>query len=465
MAINYVKFQRGSQAAYDRLIELNNIDSNTLYFIYKNENATTGSLYMGDKLISGGNVSTVASSLDELSDVIVAGAETNSFLIKNDEGNWVAKTIEDVVALIQAHSTAPSSPAQIFQADLAENETHDAAITRITQNEILIAGDVVIIRDSIAKDKYEHTAYIYTGEKWAAMDGNYNATNVYFDTDLTITADIGVQEIDSTGSKILDTTGKNLKQVLDMIMASRGLPTRSNPSVTIISDEDNAYEVGSEVTLRYSATLNPGSYSYGPATGITASSWSVTFNNETLTTATGTFNTLTVDDNTKLRVSATATYDAGAAPKDNLGEIITDATELATCQIQAGNKVGYTNYVTGYRNSFYGSKTTSVELNSANIRALTAEKSTLNTLRVSIVEGARQVIIAVPEGRVVTKVADEGAFGTDIFSSFNLSTVSVGGVDATADAIGNYAKNYNVYVYNPSTALGANTYTVTIANG
>ena len=117
MAINYVKFQRGSQAAYDRLIELNNIDSNTLYFIYKNENATTGSLYMGDKLISGGDVSTVTSSLDELSDVIVAGAETNSFLIKNDEGNWVAKTIEDVVALIQAHSTAPSSPAQIFQAD------------------------------------------------------------------------------------------------------------------------------------------------------------------------------------------------------------------------------------------------------------------------------------------------------------------------------------------------------------
>ena len=74
MAINYVKFQRGSQAAYDRLIELNNIDSNTLYFIYKNKDATTGSLYMGDKLISGGDVSTITSSLDELPDVIVAGA-------------------------------------------------------------------------------------------------------------------------------------------------------------------------------------------------------------------------------------------------------------------------------------------------------------------------------------------------------------------------------------------------------
>lgn len=464
MAINYVRFQRGSQAAYDKLVELNSIDDNTLYFIYENEDATIGSLYMGDKLISGGNVSTVASSLDELSDVIVAGAETNSFLIKDDEGNWVARTIEDVVALIQAHFTTTASPAQIFQADLAEDETHDAAITRITQNEILIAGDVVIIRDLIADDKYEHTAYIYTGENWAAMDGNYNATNVYFDTDLTITADIGVQEIDSTGSKVLDTTGKNLKQVLDMIMASRELPTKTNPSVTVTSDEDNAYEVGTEVALSYSATLNPGSYSYGPATGITASSWSVTFNNETLTTNTGTFSSLTIEDSTKLRINATATYDAGAAPKDNLGEVVTDAAELATCQIQAGNKVGYSSYVTGFRNSFYGSKVSGIELNSNNIRNLTTEKSTINTLSVPVVEGARQVIIAVPEGRIVTKVADEGAFGTDIFSSFNLSAVSVGGADATTEAIGNYAKNYNVYVYNPSTALGTNTYTVTIAN-
>ena len=74
MAIIYVRFQRGSQAAYDRLIELNTIDNNTLYFIYENNDATTGSLYMGDKLISGGNISTTVSSLDELSDVIVAGA-------------------------------------------------------------------------------------------------------------------------------------------------------------------------------------------------------------------------------------------------------------------------------------------------------------------------------------------------------------------------------------------------------
>ena len=32
--INYVKFQRGTQAAYARIKERNALDANTLYFIY-----------------------------------------------------------------------------------------------------------------------------------------------------------------------------------------------------------------------------------------------------------------------------------------------------------------------------------------------------------------------------------------------------------------------------------------------
>lgn len=104
-----------------------------------------------------------------------------------------------------------------------------------------------------------------------------------------------------------------------------------------------------------------------------------------------------------------------------------------------------------------------MELSSANIRQLTNSNSSNTTLSVEVVEGAKQVIIAVPANRTVTKVADEAAFGTDIFEKFVSSTVSVGGADATADNIGSYPTNYNVYVYAPSAALGANTYTVTLA--
>lgn len=103
MSVNYVRFQRGSSAAYQALKETNNLNLNTLYFIYDKENSNTGSLYMGDKLISGGDVNFTSASLDELSDVIVSGAETNSFLVKDDNNNWIAKTSQEVAELIQEH--------------------------------------------------------------------------------------------------------------------------------------------------------------------------------------------------------------------------------------------------------------------------------------------------------------------------------------------------------------------------
>ena len=53
MSINYVRFQRGSVAAYNAL---GTPDKNTLYFIYENEDSGIGSLYLGEKLISGGYI-------------------------------------------------------------------------------------------------------------------------------------------------------------------------------------------------------------------------------------------------------------------------------------------------------------------------------------------------------------------------------------------------------------------------
>jgi hypothetical protein len=86
----------------------------------------------------------------------------------------------------------------------------------------------------------------------------------------------------------------------------------------------------------------------------------------------------------------------------------------------------------------------------------------------NIDEGATQVVIAVPPGRVVKKVADNGAFGQDILEAFDKylgsSGIKVGGADATSSNIGAFALYYNVYVYNPSTPLGSNTYTITLDN-
>lgn len=464
MAVNYVKFQRGSQEAYDALKSAGKLDENTLYFIYSTDNSSVGALYMGNRIISGGDITIASASLDDLADVVVAGAGTNSFLVKGTDGNWIAKSLEDVVTLIKEN--LGDTDTQVFQAILEDGENDQDAINRVVADSLLAAGDIAIVKSLIADNKYQYTAYVYDAKTkaWAAMDGNYNATNIYFDNDLTITANIGVQEIDATGSKVLDTTGKNLKQVLDMILAKRKLPTKTMPSISVSSSECKSYEVGTTVNVNYTTTFNKGSYSYGPDTGIGPNTLSVTFNGETLNTNTGTFSAITVTDSTNERITAIANYSDGSIPVDNLGNIIEDTSELNSCQIKSGNTTGYSNYLTGYRNAFYGSSLTEFELNPANIRGLTANKSTNNSYKMAIVEGAKFVVIAVPTGRKVTKVADENAFGTDIFSEFTKSTVLVGGNDATTDNIGSNTKNYNVYVYKPATGLSANNYTVTLAN-
>lgn len=50
---NYVKFRKGSLQAYQNLAP--NYDNDTLYFVYR-EDDNDGQLYLGSKLISGGEI-------------------------------------------------------------------------------------------------------------------------------------------------------------------------------------------------------------------------------------------------------------------------------------------------------------------------------------------------------------------------------------------------------------------------
>ena len=351
-----------------------------------------------------------------------------------------------------------ASEALVLQTIVGTDETRDAAIARIVGTNELSKGDIVVLKELIAENLYQHISYAYDGKEWVAMDGNYDAESVYLASDLTITADIGVQKLDGAGSKTLATTGKNLKQVLDMILAARTLPSYTSPSITISCPEAKAYEVGTSVVPTYTTTFDKGSYDYEPyaETGVTADSWTVTFNEATLNTASGSFDEIVITDGYSKRISAYATHSVGVAPEDNLGNVVTDSTELATCQIQAGNtSTKHSSYITGFRYMFYGSKVTPIELTSSNIRELSKRQASKSNFDMEIAEGANQVIIAIPASYTLGKVADKAAFGTDILEKFGEpSTISVAGASE------GYNTDYKVYVYNPSTALGANTYTI-----
>ena len=69
MAINYVKFMRGTQALYDSLATK---DQDTLYFVYQSASSETGKLYLGNKLISGSSSNPSGDiSLNDVADILI----------------------------------------------------------------------------------------------------------------------------------------------------------------------------------------------------------------------------------------------------------------------------------------------------------------------------------------------------------------------------------------------------------
>jgi len=101
MAVNFVKFIRGTQAAYDRIIQSGAIDYNTLYFVYdKTSPSEGGSLYLGDVLIGGTGSSIGVTSLARLTDVSVPVSISNGMLLQynNIQGKWQAATVASVLA-------------------------------------------------------------------------------------------------------------------------------------------------------------------------------------------------------------------------------------------------------------------------------------------------------------------------------------------------------------------------------
>ena len=347
-----------------------------------------------------------------------------------------------------------------YEGTAAEGETDTAVIARVLGETVAEKDDTFIVKRVISGEKTSYTAYVYDGIKWAAMDGNYDASNVYFDKDFVATAPIGVVDIPASGSTTISAAGKSVKDVLAGIFAKEKEPTVTNPAVSITASANKAYEVGTKVSPSYSASLSAGSYTYGPATGITAKTWSVTNSgsDETLTTATGTFAEITVADNTNLSITATATYDAGAIPKSNIGN------EVTAKQIKAGSASATTNAkITGYRNFFYGVVTTEA-LTSDIIRGLTkgGAYNSAKTIEVNVTaDNGVGIVVAYPSNVTrsgISKVLLTTSMNADITADYKVvEAVNVEGAN------GYTAQSYKVYLYKPAKLTAGQTHKITLA--
>lgn len=391
----------------------------------------------------------VKANWDDNSSVVLkageVGIETDTSKMKVGDGT---KTWADL-------KYAGGDAAQNFDVVPENEETDIVAITRVVGAAELHVGDTAIVKRVISGDKTSYTAYVYDGE-WKAMDGNYRADNVYFDDDITYTVAIGTLAKPS-GSAKFAAKGKNVEQVLSSLMAQEVNPSKSNPAVSFSAQGGfGTFEIGTKKNLTYTAALSTGSYTYGPATGITAQTWEVSCTGVTGTksTATGTFENVVAEATAK-KITAKATYNEGTVPVTNLGN------PYPAGKIAAGSTSKDSNELKGVRYMFWGPMTEAdMALNSANIRALAhkdaAGAKTLGTFGAGA--GAKKVVVAVPAGRKITKVLMPSALNADVTALF----VKQGSQSSVEGAEGYTAAAYDVYVYQPASIDAGETYSVTI---
>lgn len=152
MAANFVKFQRGTQAQYDRLKTAGRLESDALYFIYDAQAPENGGLlYLGEVLIGGTGSAVGASALNDLTDVDLSGVTLLDGMILQynaTSATWEAVAGSDLLPSISSGSKTGT-------------ETGPTAAARIDNTPL--KGDIVFV---------DNVPYIYNGSTWQLLVGD-----------------------------------------------------------------------------------------------------------------------------------------------------------------------------------------------------------------------------------------------------------------------------------------------------
>ena len=162
MAVNFVKFERGTSTVYNRRKNNHSLDENTLYFIYdKSQPENGGLLYLGYTLIGGTGANSNISVLNDLSDVdlTVVNELAGGMLLRYSSVHQKWEPVSISQALSDANiDFSGSAGVGVYSGTLQENEEISDALTRLVAapNE----GDLAII---------EGQPYVYDGSSWIPL--------------------------------------------------------------------------------------------------------------------------------------------------------------------------------------------------------------------------------------------------------------------------------------------------------
>lgn len=374
--------------------------------------------------------------------------------------------------------------ANIFQVELAAGEIDDIAAIEAqvaAEDAEKQDGDVAIVKSLIADGKYSYTSYVYEaaldieGENsshgWSAMDGNYSASNVFLKNNITLAGSFDKVGNYAKGDTI--NAGTSLEKILSSMLQQELYPSASKPTASI-SASGGSGEVGSSYTLP-TATLkidSVGSYTYGPATGITFAIGDVelkqgsnSIKNTSAMAANSTIKlqatdtaTLYTDSAKTYKFTATASHTAGAVPVTNLGNAYPSKQIAAGSITVADKSVSFS----GYRNAFAGG-TTAATIDSAVVRSMSAKKnskasmdSQAEALEFTAAAGATKVFFAYPSGWTGTPYFEMFGLAWAENSDFKAkSNIQVADARGTVDGVLQGAMAYKLYAWELDTPLQA----------
>lgn len=342
----------------------------------------------------------------------------------------------------------------------------------------LSAGDIGIVKAPISEGKYQYTAYVFNGSEWAAMDGNYSASNVFLKNTITLAGDFDKVGNYSKGDTIA--AGTSLESVLSGILQQELEPSVDYPSVSITASGGSG-EVGSSYTVP-TATLkvaDVGSYTYGPATGISfaignmklaegadpASATNYVTNtgamveNSTLTLKASGDKVLYADTSKSYTFSGVGIYTDGAIPKTNLNNDCA-SKQIKSDSVEIANK---TVSFFGYRYAFAGG-TSAASIDSAVVRSMEAKKSSKTSmdaeseaLTFSAAAGTTKVFFAYPSTWSGTPYFEmfglAWAQNSNFVAKDNIQVADYRGTNE--DGTLNGAVDYKLYAWELDTPLAA----------
>jgi hypothetical protein len=484
MAVNYVKFRRGSIGDF---LNLAKKDTDTLYFI------TTASgdveLYLGDALISGSAKDDVgATKLSELSDIDFAGLADGDLLVYDAANSkWVVKSADEI---------APKANVIVINGDGTD---HVAQITNYAQtNEITpVDGDIAVVKDVIFGDKVQHTAYVFDGSNWAAMDGNYSAENVYFKEDLLTTTAIGNVSL-SGGQATIEVKGKNIVDLFNTLYVKEdktGLK-KSSPGAKLSSTSTTYYEIGKTGSKDITVSMNgDGEYKYGyttanlsegesataiindGSTGVVVNSttpYELTFNGSAVSPkatngATFTLSPAIQTERKEMKMTGKVNYQAGGIPVSNLKKAY-PAQRIGASSASTSEATAFRWYIPFYQGFTYDNNAIADHANitaaqlTGGLHAPTAGTSTSTKIVDSVAydktklitatagNSWRQYYIAYPKsyGYVMSGAKDGNGIDCTVLQAGDV-TITYGSGDNATDVV------YAVYYINNAAAYDTKT--------